>query len=52
MSLKKVSKEQPDQFKFSDENLNLAKKIILNYPSGKKKKCSYGAALFSAKTKQ
>ena len=37
MSLKKVSKEQPDQFEFSDENLNLAKKIILNYPSGKKK---------------
>ena len=37
MSLKKVSKEQPDKFKFSDENLNLANKIVLNYPSGKKK---------------
>ena len=37
MSLKKVSKEQPDKFEFSNENLNLAKKIVLNYPTGKKK---------------
>ena len=37
MSIKKISKEQPDKFEFSDENLNLAKKIVLNYPSGKKK---------------
>ena len=31
MSLKKVSKEQPDKFEFSNENLNLAKKIVLNF---------------------
>ena len=37
MSLKKVSKEQPDKFEFSDENIKLAKKIVLNYPTGKKK---------------
>ena len=37
MSLKKVSKEQPDKFEFSNENLNLAKKIVSNYPNGKKK---------------
>ena len=37
MSLKKISKEQPEKFEFSDENLNLAKKIVLNYPTGKKK---------------
>ena len=37
MSLKKVSKEQPDKFEFSDENLDLAKKVVLNYPTGKKK---------------
>jgi len=37
MSLKKVSKEQPDKFEFSDENLDLAKKIVSNYPTGKKK---------------
>ena len=37
MSLKKVSKEQPEKFKFSDENINLANKIVLNYTSGKKK---------------
>jgi len=37
MSIKKVSKYQPDKFKFNEENLDLANKIILNYPSGKKK---------------
>ena len=37
MSLKKVSKEQPDKFEFSDENLDLAKKVFSNYPTGKKK---------------
>ena len=37
MSLKKVSKIQPDKFEFSDENLNLAKKLVSNYPPGKKK---------------
>tara|TARA_A100000164_G_scaffold239178_1_gene212521 strand:+ start:25 stop:633 length:609 start_codon:yes stop_codon:yes gene_type:complete len=37
MSIKKVSKNQPDKFKFNQENLNLANKIVLNYPSGKKK---------------
>ena len=37
MSLKKVSKEQPDKFEFSEENLSLAEKIVSNYPTGKKK---------------
>ena len=37
MSIKKVSKDQPDKFKFNQENLNLANKIVLNYPSEKKK---------------
>ena len=37
MSLKKVSKEQPNKFEFSDENLDLAKKVVSNYPTGKKK---------------
>ena len=37
MSIKKVSKDQPDKFKFNQENLNLANKIVLNYPTGKKK---------------
>ena len=51
MSLKKVSKEQPDKFEFSDENLDLAKKVVSNYPTGKKKECCYGTTLFSTKTK-
>ena len=37
MSLKKVSKDQPDKFIFNQENLNLANKIVLKYPTGKKK---------------
>ena len=37
MSLKKVSKEQPDKFEFSEENLSLAEQIVSNYPTGKKK---------------
>ena len=37
MSIKKVSKEQPDNFKFTDENLKAAEKAILNYPKGKQK---------------
>ena len=35
MSIKKISKEQPEFFKFSDENLSKAKKIINKYPAGK-----------------
>ncbi len=35
MSIKKVSKEQPSDFKFDNENLMKAKKIIKNYPEGK-----------------
>ena len=37
MSIKKVSKEQPDHFKFTDENFKSAEKAILNYPKGKEK---------------
>ena len=35
MSIKKISKEQPDNFEFNPKNLSSAKKIIENYPSGK-----------------
>ena len=35
MSIKKISKEQPDNFEFSADNLELAKKIINNYPEGR-----------------
>ena len=37
MSIKKVSKTQPNTFEFNLENKNLAKKVILNYPNGKQK---------------
>tara|TARA_B100001769_G_scaffold208262_1_gene167709 strand:+ start:666 stop:1274 length:609 start_codon:yes stop_codon:yes gene_type:complete len=35
MSLKKISKDQPDSFKFNAKSLTNAEKIISNYPKGK-----------------
>ena len=37
MSLKKISKNQPNTFEFDSKNLNEAEKIITNYPKGKQK---------------
>ena len=36
MSIKKISKEQPDKFEFTLDNLEKVKKIISKYPNGKK----------------
>ncbi len=35
MSLKKISKDQPNNFEFNVETKKMADKIILNYPEGK-----------------
>ena len=35
MSLKKISKDQPNSFEFNSKSLEAAKKIISNYPTGK-----------------
>ena len=35
MSIKKISKNQPEKFEFSENNLNIVNKIIKNYPPGK-----------------
>ena len=35
MSLKKISKDQPDSFEFNSKSLEAAKKVISNYPNGK-----------------
>ena len=35
MSIKKISKEQPENFKFNEKNHEIAEKIISNYPKGK-----------------
>ena len=35
MSIKKINKNQPDKFEFNKKNLEIAKKIISNYPKGK-----------------
>ena len=35
MSLKKISKEQPENFQFNEKSLELANQVISNYPEGK-----------------
>tara|TARA_B100001769_G_scaffold223399_1_gene184065 strand:- start:205 stop:813 length:609 start_codon:yes stop_codon:yes gene_type:complete len=35
MSIKKISKDQPNDFKFKNQNFKVAEKIISNYPKGK-----------------
>ena len=35
MSLKKISKDQPENFKFNSKNLVAVEKVISNYPEGK-----------------
>ena len=35
MSLKKISKDQPNNFEFTEKNMEISKKIINNYPKGK-----------------
>ena len=35
MSVKKISKDQPNNFSFTDNNIKIAEKIILNYPNNK-----------------
>jgi len=36
MSIKKISKEQPENFDFDKKNLEIAEKILSNYPKSKK----------------
>ena len=35
MSIKKIHKEQPETFQFSDKSMESANKIVSNYPNGK-----------------
>ena len=37
MSLKKIHDDQPQDFKFSDENLKIAEEILKKYPEKNKK---------------
>ena len=39
MSIKKISKEQPENFEFDKKNLEIAEKILTNYPNDKKDCC-------------
>ena len=35
MSIKKIHKEQPENFQFNDKSMKAANKIVSNYPDGK-----------------
>jgi len=35
MSIKKISKDQPETFEFTEKSLEIAKKVVSNYPEGK-----------------
>ena len=47
MSIKKISKEQPDKFEFNKKNKDKANKIILNYPE-KRQQSAVMALLYLA----
>ncbi len=47
MSIKKISKEQPDKFEFNEKNKDKANKIILNYPE-KRQQSAVMALLYLA----
>ena len=42
MSLKKISKSQPHNFEFNSKNVEMAKKIIKQYPEGKQQSAVMG----------
>ena len=47
MSIKKISKEQPDKFEFTLDNLEKEKKVIKKYPNGKQQ-CAVMSLLYLA----
>ena len=51
MSLKKISKVQPELFEFNSENLQKAENEIKKYPKKKKSKRCISITLFSSKSK-
>ena len=51
MKPKIVYKNQPDSFKFSEKNLEIAENILKKYPKERKKKRSNAFTIFSSKTK-
>ncbi len=49
MSIKKISKDQPDKFEFNQKNNEVAKKIIQNYPKGKQQSAVMGLLYLAQK---
>ena len=50
MSLKRPSKEQPENFEFNSASLEAAKTIVVKYPEGKQQSAN-GSTLYCSKTK-
>ncbi len=49
MSIKKISKDQPDKFEFNINNIELAKNIISNYPVERKQSAVMGLLYLAQK---
>ncbi len=49
MSLKKISKNQPENFQFNEENLLRAKEIMQQYPNGKQQSAVMGLLYLAQK---
>ena len=49
MSLKKISKDQPEKFSFTDENLKIAMDFIKKYPEGKQQSAVMGLLYLAQK---
>ena len=47
MSIKTISKEQPESFEFDNKNLEAANKVISNYPEGKQQSAVMALLYFS-----
>ena len=49
MSIKKISKQQPEKFEFNIKNNEVAKKIVQNYPEGKQQSAVMGLLYLAQK---
>ena len=48
MSIKKIYKDQPDTFKFNEKNLEIAKKVVSNYPEGRQQSAVMACLLYTS----
>ena len=52
MTLRKISKDQPEKFEFNSESLVEANNIIKKYPKGKQQRCRHVIIVHCSKTER